>query len=68
MGPPYVGIGSNQGGYPLCPGSVACCDVRIIRMQVEALVSQPAYGYHTTTAKPQRNTNTHRTRAIQPMK
>ena len=25
-------------------------------------------GYHTTTAKPQRNTNTHRTRAIQPMK
>ena len=28
----------------------------------------PAYGYHTTTAKPQRNTNTHRTRAIQPMK
>ena len=34
----------------------------------EALVPQPAYGYHTTTAKPQRNTNTHRTRAIQPMK
>ena len=29
---------------------------------------QPAYGYHTTLAKPQRNTNTHRTRAIQPMK
>jgi len=25
-------------------------------------------GYHTTQAKPQRNTNTHRTRAIQPMK
>jgi len=24
----------------------------------EALVPQPAYGYHTTTAKPQRNTNT----------
>ena len=39
-----------------------------IRMQAEALVPQPAYGYHTTTAKPQRNTNTHRTRAIQPMK
>ena len=39
-----------------------------IRMQAEALVHQPAYGYHTTTAKPQRNTNTHRTRAIQPMK
>ena len=33
-----------------------------IRMQAEALVLQPAYGYHTTTAKPQRNTNTHRTR------
>ena len=29
---------------------------------------QPAYGYHTTTVKPQRNTNTHRTRTIQPMK
>jgi len=29
---------------------------------------KPAYGYHTTTAKPQRNTNTHRSRAIQPMK
>jgi hypothetical protein len=29
---------------------------------------QPAYGYYTTPAKPQRNTNTHRTRAIQPMK
>jgi len=39
-----------------------------IRMQAEAQVLQPAYGYHTTTAKPQRNTNTHRTRAIQPMK
>jgi len=36
-----------------------------IRMQAEALVPQP---YHTTPAKPQRNTNTHRTRAIQPMK
>ena len=39
-----------------------------IRMQAEALVPQSAYGYHTTTAKPQRNTNTHRNRAIQPMK
>jgi len=39
-----------------------------IRMQAEALVPQPANGYHTTTAKPQRNTNLHRTRAIQPMK
>ena len=34
-----------------------------IRMQVE-----PAYGYRTTPAKPQHNTNTHRTRSIQPMK
>jgi hypothetical protein len=25
---------------------------------------QPPYGYHSTPAKPQRNTNTHRTRAI----
>ena len=33
-----------------------------------ALVPQPAYGYHTTPAKPQCNTNTHRTRAIQSMK
>ena len=33
-----------------------------------ALVLQPAYGYHTTPAEPQRNTNTHRNRAIQPMK
>jgi len=29
---------------------------------------QPASGYHTTPAKPQRNTNTHRTKATQPMK
>ena len=34
----------------------------------EALVLQHAYGYHTTPAKTQRNTNTHRTTAIQPMK
>ena len=27
MGPPYVGVGSKQDGYPLCPGSAACCDV-----------------------------------------
>jgi len=32
------------------------------------VVPQPAYGYHTTPAKPQRNTNTHQTRSIQPMK
>ena len=29
---------------------------------------QPASGYQTTPAKPQRNTNTHRTRTTQPMK
>ena len=43
-------------------------DSWIKRDQLEALVPQPAYRYHTTPAKPQRNTNTHRTRAIQPMK
>ena len=32
--------------------------------EAEALVPQPAYGNHTNTVKPQRNTNTHRTRAI----
>ena len=39
-----------------------------IRMKAETLVFQPTSGYHTTPAKPQRNTNTHRTREIQPMK
>ena len=39
-----------------------------IHMQAEALVLQTAYGYHTTTTKQKCNTNTHRTRAIQPMK
>jgi len=38
-----------------------------IRMLAEALL-QPAYGYHTTKVKSQRNTNTHRIRTIQPMK
>jgi len=28
----------------------------------------PEFGYHTTPAKPQRKINTHRNRAIQPMK
>ena len=46
---------------------------KLLRMEVltsetEALVPQPAYGYHTSPTKPQCNTNTHRTRAIQPMK
>ena len=55
-----------------CFGSM-CVGVTLwwcgIRMQAEALVVvlQPAYGYHTTPAEPQRNTNTHRTRAIQLM-
>ena len=35
-----------------------------ILMQAEAL----PVGYHTTPAEPHRNTNTHRTRAIQHMK
>ena len=39
-----------------------------IRMQAETLVPQPAYGYHTIPAKLQRSNNTHRARAIQPMK
>ena len=39
-----------------------------ICMQTEELLPQLAYGYHTTTVKPQHNTNTHRTRAKQPMK
>ena len=33
-------------------------------VQAEALVPQPAYGYHTTIAIPQRNTNTHRNRSM----
>ena len=33
-----------------------------------SLVLQPVSGYHTTAAKPQSNTNTHHTRAIQHMK
>ena len=36
-------------------------------LQAEAVL-QPASGYHTTPAKPQRNTNMHHTRAIQPIK
>ena len=47
--------------------SSGACDLCGILMQAEALL-QPASGYHTTPAKPQRNTNTQRTRAIQPMK
>jgi len=39
-----------------CGGVVSVCRLK------------PAYGYQTTTAIPQSNTNTHRTRSIQPMK
>jgi hypothetical protein len=39
----------------------------VILMSAEEVL-QPASGYHTTPDKPQRNTNTHRTTAIQPMK
>jgi len=39
-----------------CGGVVSVCRLK------------PAYGYHTTPAKPQSNTNTHRTRSIQTMK
>jgi len=40
-----------------------------IRMQVETLtlVLQPVYGYHTTTAIPQLNSNTRRTRSMHPL-
>ena len=47
--------------------SSGACDLFVELFQAEAVL-QPAPGYHTTPAKPQRNTNTHRTRAIQPMK
>ena len=35
---------------------------------VSGCTLKPVFGYHTTPAEPHRNTNTHRTRAIQPMK
>jgi len=62
---PYAGSisGSICVGVALWFG-LGCCG---IRMQAEAVL-QPAYGYHTTPAKPQRNTNAHRTRTIQPIK
>ena len=41
-------------------GSAGWCG---ILMQAEAVL-QPALRYHTTPAKPQRNTNTHRTRYV----
>jgi len=50
-----------------CSGSM-CVGVTLWFGWGGVVVLQPASGYHTTPAKPQRNTNTHRTRAIQPMK
>jgi len=51
-----------------CSGSM-CVDVTVwFGWGGVAALLQPAYGYHTTPAKPHRNTNTHRTRTIQPMK
>jgi len=53
-----------------CSGSM--CVVVMLWFGCGGVVSvcrlQPVYGYHTTTAEPQRNNNTHRTRATQPMK
>ena len=45
-----------------------CCFSNQRKLISALLVFQPACGYHTTIAKQQRNINTHRTRAIQPMK
>ena len=53
-----------------CRFDVCWCNVVVwlswcgIRMQVEALVPQLAYGYHNNTAIPQRNSNTRRTRSM----
>jgi len=49
-----------------CSGTM--CVVVTLWFGWGGVVLQPAYGYHTTPAKPKRNTNTHRTRTIQPMK
>jgi len=42
-----------------CGGVVFVC-----RLKHYSVVLQPAYRYHTTTAKPQRNTNTNPTRSM----
>ena len=47
----------------MCVGVTLCG----IHMQAEAVL-QPASGHHTTPTEPQRNTNTHCTRTIQPTK
>jgi len=56
-----------------CIDLVRC--VLVLRCGLAVVVWYPYAGFSlhtdttaTTTAKPQRNTNTHRTRAIQPMK
>jgi len=46
-----------------CSGSM-CVGVTLWFAGSSTTVLQPAYGYHTTPAKPQRNINTHRTRTI----
>jgi len=53
----WVGVTMWSG----CGGVVSVCR---LKHYCALLVLQPAYGYHTTTAIPQRNTNTHRTRSI----
>ena len=45
---------------------VYCSGTMCVGVTLCALMLQPASGYHTIPAKPQRNTNTHRTRAINP--
>ena len=49
-----------------CSGSL--CVVVTLWFGCGGVVSVCRLRHYTTTAKPQRNTNTHRTRAIQPMK
>jgi hypothetical protein len=41
--------------------------IRVFKIKAEAAL-QPVSGYHTTTAEPQSNSNTQRTRAAQPIK
>ena len=44
-----------------------CWCYGVVRLKLK-LKLKPASGYHTTPVEPHRNTNTYRTRAIQPMK
>jgi len=50
-----------------CSGSM-CVGVTLWFGWGGVVALQAASGHHTNPAKPQRNTNTHRTREIQPMK